>query len=49
VIAVIRGLLDVDFDVIQPPELIHYLPGLVNRALRPRRTVLLLIRPAGKD
>lgn len=37
VIAVILGLLDVDFDVIQPPELIHYLAGLANRYQRAAR------------
>jgi predicted DNA-binding transcriptional regulator YafY len=34
VIAIILGLLDVDFDVIQPPQLIHYIAELANRYQR---------------
>jgi hypothetical protein len=31
VIAVIVGLLDVDFDVLEPPELIEHIAGLADR------------------
>jgi hypothetical protein len=34
VIVVILGLLDVDFDVIEPPELIEYVARLADRYTR---------------